>query len=149
MSVREDTLILTRQGFRFTPALPNSNVEVWNGDAWVSAEVEAAGTEKCITLFLHVTRIFTESVGTIEFDLTVALSRSTQVLLGDGRVVAVADLAVGNELAKWRMESGIAHVASVTKVEEDASESAVYSVRTPGAGTVICNWVLIGGALGA
>ena len=113
MSIDHDMLLLTPTGYKTVGDFSGNSTSVWNGSCWTPTNIRHVGKERCVRLFLTVTRSYGETVGHIRYIMTLDLSPSGLILLADGSERAAFDLQEGDHLAPWKDDSGILYSSFV------------------------------------
>lgn len=132
MSIDREMLMLTPDGYEPVEDFSGTTVRLWNGAQWINGTVHHVGQERCVRLFLTLTRSYGEAVGRVHYIMTIDVSPSTQILLEDGKERAAFDLEVGDRLAPWMDARGTLYTAFVRVAPAMCEEAVdVYRVYPP------------------
>ncbi len=132
MSIDREMLLLTPDGYEPVADFSGATARLWNGVQWINGTVRHVGQERCVRLFLTLTRSYGEKIGKVHYMMTIDVSPSTRILLEDGQDRAAFDLEVGDRLAPWMDARGTLYTAFVRVASTMCEEAVdVYRVYPP------------------
>jgi hypothetical protein len=132
MSIDREMLLLTPDGYATIADLSGNSATIWDGMQWDRAEIRHVGKERCVRLFLTVTRSYGEAIGKLHYMMTIDLSPSTLIMLADGSERAAFDLQEGDRLAPWADKKGTVYTSVVREQSAMGTEAVdVYRAYPP------------------
>lgn len=132
MSIDSEMLLLTPDGYATIADFSGNYATIWDGMQWKRAEIRHIGKERCVRLFLTVTRSYGAATGKLHYMMTIDLSPSTLIVLADGSERAAFDLEEGDRLAPWADTRGTVCTSVVRAPSAIGTEVAdVYRAYPP------------------